>query len=807
MIKIVTALLKKMLIPKLEEGFVYTGEWFALRKWLLDRLFLSPAYSFSLQRSLETTSSYPFYLKLLGVQLDGSKVWLTYCSLRVGMELLIVKGNVHTGMQTYISTSVESWDGVSFHHVSIGNDTSCGQRSIILSGTKLGKNVTIGAETCTGHNTRVGDNGTAFGSPLVIFQSSRTNAESISESQHLARRMSLGLEIEPAQLDSEPEPEQLQELTSSEDKGTTLPFWLYALIMNIAQFILPVIVIGSYVAIYVGCLAVFGSFGPVGLALMIPTTFILGSISLMFIIKLLQLAFFGGSMITGTIHFYSVQFMGWYFLSDLVYLCTQTVFVPFSGTEIFCQWLRLMGSKIGNGVFISPENGGLRELDFLIVGDNCHILTPNINSHYADHGAMQFCPIIFSDGCVVNPGATVMPLTEYGEGSTLRPFAVTSKGQSCKAHTQYVGNTAKAVTAESIDTVAILFAGLGSAYVGMFKDIELYPNALAMLHEASGVLNLDITELCTSSTIEIDDVNVAQMVVTVMNIVSIEIMKQREALLMSQATIVAGFSVGEFAALYFAGAISFKDVLNLVRVQCEEFAKLQTRSALCNIRGLVRKDVELLCKRFRCSIANVISDHSHSPDERKRNVFVCGGTSHSIDLIVSYVNGLGKNDAEGLEEGRRSQISAKKLPVKTANRTFLCYLFFNHPFAFVTQPSSDTMPFIQISCSTDTMLMMPAVNEFRRALARTGIQMPRHHLVYSNVTGRPYQSVAEIRKLLPLQMTKPVQWQATIEHIHFKEGCNRFVECGAMRSQSAMVKLILADHQDLKFYSSDDPEK
>lgn len=141
-----------MLIPRLEEGFVYTGEWFALRKWLLDRLFLSPAFSFSLQRSLETTSSYPFYLKLLGVKLDGSKVWLTYCSLRVGMEMLTVKGGVHTGMQTYITTSVESWDGVSFHQISIGNDTSCGQRSIILSGTKLGKNVTIGAETCTGHN-------------------------------------------------------------------------------------------------------------------------------------------------------------------------------------------------------------------------------------------------------------------------------------------------------------------------------------------------------------------------------------------------------------------------------------------------------------------------------------------------------------------------------------------------------------------------------------------------------------------------------------------------------------------------------
>ena len=76
----------------------------------------------------------------------------------------------------------------------------------------------------------------------------------------------------------------------------------------------------------------------------------------MIVIKVLQLAFFGGKL-TGTIEYYSVRFMCWYFLSDLVYLCTQTFFVPFSGTELFCMWLRVMGSKIGKKVFFSPENG------------------------------------------------------------------------------------------------------------------------------------------------------------------------------------------------------------------------------------------------------------------------------------------------------------------------------------------------------------------------------------------------------------------------------------------------------------------
>ena len=50
----------------------------------------------------------------------------------------------------------------------------------------------------------------------------------------------------------------------------------------------------------------------------------------------------------------------------------------------------------------------------------------------------------------------------------------------------------------------------------------------------------------------------------------------------------------------------------------------------------------------------------------------------------------------------------------------------------------------------------------------------------------------EIRKFLPLQMTKPAQWHSVITNIHLDKGCNQFIECGAMRSQSAMVKFVLS---------------
>lgn len=91
---IVIALLKWVLMPKIEEGKLYTSSWFIFRKWFLDRLFLCPAYSFSLQRSLETTSTYPLYLRLLGADI-GKRAWLTYISLRVGLEFLTVGVSLH----------------------------------------------------------------------------------------------------------------------------------------------------------------------------------------------------------------------------------------------------------------------------------------------------------------------------------------------------------------------------------------------------------------------------------------------------------------------------------------------------------------------------------------------------------------------------------------------------------------------------------------------------------------------------------------------------------------------------------------
>lgn len=86
---VVVALLHWLLIPRLKAGKVYEGSWFALRKWFMDRMFLSPLFSYTSQRMLQTSSTFPWYMQLLGAKI-GKKAWLNHPHIRVGVGEYII---------------------------------------------------------------------------------------------------------------------------------------------------------------------------------------------------------------------------------------------------------------------------------------------------------------------------------------------------------------------------------------------------------------------------------------------------------------------------------------------------------------------------------------------------------------------------------------------------------------------------------------------------------------------------------------------------------------------------------------------
>lgn len=433
-----------------------------------------------------------------------------------------------------------------------------------------------------------------------------------------------------------------------------------------------------------------------------------------------------------------------------------------SGTQIYCMWLRFMGAKIGKDVFISPENGGFREIDFMNIGDNCVLMTPNIHAHYTDHGQLQFCSIILEDKVEINFGSTIMPLTQYKEGCRLRPHAVTVKGQICDNGIAYFGNPCKVDAAlTSFEYAAILFPGQGSQYPGLMDKLSHMPHVQEMLSVANEVLGWELLERCNLNAEDIDNTINAQPIMFLAGLAHVELMKQIHPTMFSKVKAVAGFSLGEITALCYAGAISFVDALKLVKVRAEVMSKYNG-GAMCNIRELSLVDVKSLCRKTGCTIANIICNHEEKELE-KFNIFVCAGSSKEVSLLVSTV--------EEMESGK-----SKKLRVSGA--------FHSKHMIMAKRALIDTFNSINISLPTDK-------------------------LIYSNVTGRPYRSVNEIRQNLKKHLVSPVLWHDTIQSMIKEEDIVAFVECGPMDVLSKTVQAIVKGQLDeecqhtFKIFSSD----
>lgn len=96
---------------------------------------------------------------------------------------------------------------------------------------------------------------------------------------------------------------------------------------------------------------------------------------------------------------------------------------------------------------------------------------------------------------------------------------------------------------------------------------------------------------------------------------------------------------------------------------------------------------------------------------------------------------------------------------------------------------------VRVSGAFHSPLMSSAVPKLRAALSKVIIEMPKTS-VYSNVTGKPYTSVEEIRTLLADQVTQPVQWLSTITNMIDAHGTDGFAEFGPGKQMKSMLGSI-----------------
>ncbi|KAI4876054.1 hypothetical protein NFI96_030103 [Prochilodus magdalenae] len=269
-----------------------------------------------------------------------------------------------------------------------------------------------------------------------------------------------------------------------------------------------------------------------------------------------------------------------------------------------------------------------------------------------------------------------------------------------------------------------LFPGQGSQFVGMGRGLLKYGRVKEMFTVAQKVLGYDLLDLCLNGPEEdlMKTVH-CQPAVFVASLAAVERLNHENPDAIENCVATAGFSVGEFAALVFSGAMDFAEALFAVKVRAEAMQKAsdQTRSGMLSVIGRPLANYKHACLQARehclslgirnpvCSIANYLF-----PDGR-----VIAGHQEALDFL--------QKNSRQLHFARTRQ-----LPVSGAFHTDL---------------------------------MEPAVEPFRDVLRQLEVRRP-DIAVHSNVDGKRYMNDKHLRRQLAKQLVSPVKWEQTLHEIY-----------------------------------------
>ena len=287
--------------------------------------------------------------------------------------------------------------------------------------------------------------------------------------------------------------------------------------------------------------------------------------------------------------------------------------------------------------------------------------------------------------------------------------------------------------------IAFIFPGQGSQAVGMGKELaDAFPAAKAVFDEVDAALGEKLSDLIWSGPIETLTLTAnAQPALMAVSLAAARALEAGFGVKISQAASVAGHSLGEYSALAAAGAISITDAAKLLRKRGEamQAAVPVGQGAMAALIGKVNVEVaEAIAAEGSAAGVVVVAN-----DNNEGNV-VISGTKAGVEAAIAAAKTKG--------------VKAISLPVSAP---------FHSP------------------------LMTPAADAMRSALAAATVNSPIVPVV-ANVTARPVSDPAEIKRLLVEQVCGRVRWRECVQWMATDGGVKTFVETGAGKQLSGMVK-------------------
>lgn len=278
-----------------------------------------------------------------------------------------------------------------------------------------------------------------------------------------------------------------------------------------------------------------------------------------------------------------------------------------------------------------------------------------------------------------------------------------------------------------MDKVGFVFPGQGSQRVGMGKDIaQAYPVLTGAYYEqAEEILGLPLRQLSWEGpTGLLRDTAVTQPAIYLASVCVTAVLRQRGL----EPDVVAGHSLGEYAALVSAGILDWRDGLRLVRLRGQLMAGVNGRTpgAMAAVVGLNLDEVEQCCARAATRTGKVVQVAN---DNEPRQAVVSGQLEAVRDVMAMASAG-----------------GARKVVPLDVGAPFHC------------------------------ALMAEIEDEFAAALARVSFAAPRRPFI-SSVTAQPLAGADEVMAVLRRQLTARVRWRETASAMA-ASGVRQFVEAG-----------------------------
>lgn len=286
--------------------------------------------------------------------------------------------------------------------------------------------------------------------------------------------------------------------------------------------------------------------------------------------------------------------------------------------------------------------------------------------------------------------------------------------------------------------IGFIFPGQGAQSVGMGKDLyDKYETIREVYQKATQIAGVDIAKLTfDAGEAELFQTKNTQLAILTMSLAILEILNQNNI----QAQYTAGLSLGEYAALYYGGAIDFENVIKIVKKRGEFMQDLVPEGewAMAAVLGLENSVVEEVCKNVTNGF--VVPANFNCPGQ-----VAISGDKEGVQIAMEELKKAG---------------AKRCLELKTAG-----------PF--------------------HTSKLQKASDALKEELEKIEMKTPTIQVI-KNIDAKPYSDTENVKEILATHVTNPVRFSASIQYM-VNQGVDTFVEIGPGKTLTGFVKKVDKD--------------